>query len=208
MSFTRSGLAGLRSPADTPTQVRWEEPEDPGYLLPLPEPKDDDFAVLSGCNAFASDLGYRLRATAEKTVGVALKAVDTPITGKVTFRTRVRAVPDAQGLLRNGYLAFGDGTDEVDLVKCGVRLQPQRAAIIQGPFLRGGKSVSAAVDAPETKGLEAVVTVDLRSQTVTFVANGVTIEAPIHKPLAAITHVGYVMDSALIDVAPVEIVRE
>jgi len=50
-----------------------------------------------------------------------------------------------------------------------------------------------------------LVTVDLAAQKITFVANGVTIEAKIRTPLEAITYVGYFMESALIDVAPVEI---
>ena len=51
------------------------------------------------------------------------------------------------------------------------------------------------------------MTVDLDAQKVTYVANGATLEAPLKSPLTAITHVGYVMDSALIDVAPIEIER-
>jgi hypothetical protein len=89
-----------------------------------------------------------------------------------------------------------------------VRLQPQKAAIIQGPFEGGERSaVSASVDAPEAKGLEATVTVDLARQQVTFIANGVELQARLKSPLRSITHLGYLMDSALIDVAPVEIER-
>ena len=93
-------------------------------------------------------------------------------------------------------------------MKCGVRLQPQTASIVQGPFL-GPKAttVSAKVDVVESEGLEAIVTVDLAAQTVTYVANGVKLQANLETPLRAITHVGYVMDSALIDVAEVEIER-
>ena len=60
----------------------------------------------------------------------------------------LRAVPDSQGLLRNGYLAFGGSAKEAELIKCGVRLQPQRASIIQGSLERKEtRSVSGAVDA-------------------------------------------------------------
>jgi hypothetical protein len=139
-------------------------------------------------------------------LGVALKKLDEPITSTVTFRTRIRAVKDARGLLRNGYLAFGGSDKEAELVKCGVRLQPQTAAIIQGGFQDKEKSgKSAKVDAPEDKGLEAVVTVDMAAQKVTFIANGVKLETPLKSPLRAVTHLGYVMDSAMIDVAPIEV---
>jgi hypothetical protein len=186
-------------------QTKWDEPEDPKYLLPPPEPKDADFAFLEGGKAFASELGYRLRANAKGTLCVALKKLDTPITGTVTLRTKIRAVPQAQGLLRNGYLAFGDSTEEPKLIKCGVRLQPQTAAIIQGPFMGENESKTAKVEAPEKKGMEAIVTVALDAQKVTMVANGVTIEAQIDPPLKSITYVGYVQESALIDVAPIVI---
>jgi hypothetical protein len=192
-----------------PVQTKWDEPEDPKYLLPLPKPKDADFEKVSGCKVFASDLGYRLHANGKETLGLALKKLDEPITGTATFRTRIRAVPESQGRLRNGYVAFGRSAEEAELVKCGVRLQPQKASIIQGP-LRGGKqqiSVSADVDAPAAKGLEAVVTVDLATQQITYVANGVPLNAKIKTPLRTITHVGYVMEGALIDVAALNIDR-
>jgi hypothetical protein len=63
------------------------------------------------------------------------------------------------------------------------------------------------VDAPDDKGLEAVVTVDLDARKVTYIANGVKLESPLQSPLSAITHVGYVLDSALIDATPIEIQR-
>jgi hypothetical protein len=202
-SFTASGLSALPSLDAQPLQTLWDKPEDAGYLLPLPEPKDADFHKVSGCKVFASELGYRLRANGKDTVALALKKLDKPIVGKVTFRTRIRAVQEAEGLLRNGYLAFGNSTQEAELVKCGVRLKTQAAAVIQGPF--GGNGQTAKVDAPDDKGLEATVTVDLAAQTVTYIANGVKLEAPLKSPLSAITYLGYVIDSAMIDVSPIEI---
>lgn len=205
-SFTASGLAALPSLDAQPLQTLWETPEDASYLLPRPEPRDADFSTVSGCQVFASELGYRLRANGKNTVGVALKKLEDPITSTATFRTRIRAVEEAEGLLRNGYLAFGSSQREAELVKCGVRLLPQTAAIIQGPLAAEGQTgKSAKVEAPQ--GLEAVVTVDLTAQKVTYVANGVKIEAPLKAPLRAITYLGYVMDSALIDVAAIEVER-
>jgi hypothetical protein len=209
VSLTASGLKAMPSADAEPLQTKWDQPEDPEYLLPLPEPKDADFEEVSGCKVFASEIGYRLQANSKDTLGVALKKLGEPITDTATFRTRIRAVPDAQGLLRNGFLAFGGSAKEAELVKCGVRLQPQMARIVQGAFQDEEEAaVSAKVDAPEAEGLEAVVTVDLAAQRVMYVANGVKLEAKLASPLRAITYLGYVMDSALIDVAPVEIERK
>jgi outer membrane protein assembly factor BamB len=205
-SLTASGVTALPSLDAEPLNTKWDKPEDPKYLLPLPEPKDAEFAIVRGCKVFASEMGYRLHANSKEKLGVALKKLDEPITGTATFRTRIRAVPEGQGLLKNGFLAFGGSAKEADLVKCGVRLQPQRASIIQGPFQDEEQtSVSATVNAPDATGLEAVVTVDLSAQTIMYVANGVKLEAKLQSPLRAITHLGYVMDGALIDVTPIEI---
>lgn len=211
LSFVRRSFPEPDSSAGArgrPWQTLWEGPEDASYLLPTPEPKDADFTAVTGCKVFASELGYRLRANAKDTVGLVLKQLDQPLAGKVTLRTRIRAVPDTDGLLKNGYLVFGGSAQEAELVKCGVRLLPQTAAILQGP-LAGEKAASktAKVDASDSRGLEVAVTVDMDAQKVTYVANGVTLEAPLKSPLTAVTHVGYVMDSALIDVAPIEIER-
>jgi hypothetical protein len=201
-------LKTLPSLDASPLQTLWDKPEDAAYLLPLPEPKDGDFQKVSGCKVFASDLGYRLRANGKGTIGLALKKLDSPLTGTVTFRTRFCPVAEADGLLRNGYLAFGGGPQEAELVKCGIRFRNQAAAIIQGA-LAGEKTVSksAQVDAPDDQGLEAVVTVDLDARKITYTANGVKIETPLQTPLSAITHLGYVLDSGLIDAAPIEIQR-
>jgi outer membrane protein assembly factor BamB len=189
---------------DQPVRIAWDQPEDPTYLLPVEEPREGDFAKVTRCKVTASKLGYRLRAKGKQQVGLALKKLDQPITGTATFKTHVKVVPGAGGLLRNGYLAFGDGADDRKLIKCGVRLRNQRAAIVQGPLLTG-KSKGADVRAPDEKGLAISVTVDIKAGKVTYTANGVTIEARMDRPLKSITHVGYAMDSACIDVAPITI---
>ena len=203
------GLTGTRGTAlrrvdDRPSRCAWNKPEDPNYLLPPVERKEGDFAKVTRCRVVASKLGYRLRATGKKQVAVAVKKLDLPITGSVTFRTRIKAVKGGDGLLSNGYLAFGGGANDAALIKCGARLRAQNASIIQGPLLKG-KSKGAKINAPDDKGLEIVVKVDLKNQNIVYTADGVTVEAKIQQPLQSITYVGYVIDSALIDFAPVEI---
>jgi hypothetical protein len=206
LCLTTADIAALPASDEEPLQTIWEKPEDPEYLLPLPEPKEGDFDAVSGCKVYGAELGYRLEASGRETLGLVLQKLDKPIVGRATFRTEIREVADQKGLLRNGYLVFGDSANEGDLIKCGVRLQPQQASLVQGPFAgEGRRAVSVAVDAPAATGLKAVVTVDLDAQTVTYLANGVPLQAEFERPLKAITHVGYLMDSALIDVAPIEI---
>ena len=115
MSFTASGLSTLPSQDSKPLQILWDEPEDPDYLQPLPVAKDDDFARVMRCEVYASDLGYRLQAKGKNTLGIALQKLDQPITKTAVFRTKIRAVPNGQGLLRNGFLAFGESGREANL---------------------------------------------------------------------------------------------
>ena len=196
--------APLKKIDDKPVRVVWNKPEDPGYLLPPVVRKEGDFAKVVRCRVVASKLGYRLQSTGKKQVGIAVKKLDRPITGSATFRTRMKAVPDAKGLQRNGYLAFGDSPEDARLIKCGVRLRTPRAAIVQGPLLKG-VSKGAKITAPGDKGVEFLVTVDLKTQKIVYMANGVTVETRIQRPLKSITHVGYVIDSALVDFAPVRV---
>ncbi len=206
ISFTDPGFASLPSLESQPLQVEWDESEDPTYLQPLPVSKEADFVKVVGCEVYASDLGYRLQAMGRKTLGVALKKLEQPIETKATFRTVIRAVPDGQGLLRNGFLAFGSTDREAELVKCGVRLQPQSATIIQGPLMDPQpRPVTAKVEVVESEGVEAVVTVDLVEQSVVYVANGVELKAKLAVPLRSIHYVGFAMDSALIDLADIQI---
>ncbi len=202
-------LAGTKGTAlkkadDKPVRIAWDKPEDPNYLLPPVVRKEGDFAKVTRCQIVASKLGYRLRATGKKQVGVAVKKLEQPITGSATFRTRIKAVQDGDGLLSNGYLAFGNKANDSSLIKCGVRLRAKNASIIQGPLLKG-KSKSVDINVPEDKGLEIIVRVDLKSQKIVYTVDGVTIKAVIQEPLKFITHVGYAIDGALIDFAPVEI---
>ena len=199
-----AGAEALKPIAGEPVPVAWDKPEDPNYLLPPPEPKDGDFTRVTRCKVFSSKLGYRVRANGKKQAGLAVKKLEQPITGTATFKTRVKAVPGGRGLLRNGYIAFGDGPKDEQLVKCGARLAAKTATIVQGPLLKS-KPKHAPIKAPGDKALAIVVKVDLTAQKVTCTVDGVKIESPLKRPLKSITHLGYAVDSALIDFAPVEI---
>ena len=50
-----------------------------------------------------------------------------------------------------------------------------------------------------------MATVDLASRRVTCKVGEVALEADLERPLKAITHVGYAVDNAVADFAPIEI---
>ncbi len=199
LSFADAGAA-LQSAAGQPLRVAWSKPEDPNYLLPPPTPKDGDFDKVVRCKVFACRLGYRIQVKGKKQIGFALNKLEKPITSAATFKTRIQAAPSISGLLSNGFLVFGDGPDPAKLVQCGVRLRAKQALIEQPQ----SKSQGAPVKIPN-KAMQMVVKVDLAAQKVTYSVNGVTLEAKLKRPLKSITYVGYSVNSAVIEFAPVEV---
>ena len=189
------------------TQVISDEPEEPDYLNPPEVDKSADFGTVVRCRVVEAELGYRVRPTASAQPALVLNKLETPLTGKATLTCKLK-VPGAEGFLINGFLVFGGGTAEEQLVKCGVRLQPQKALIVQGGLKEGGKSKQADVDAPVAEVLTLTVKLDLEQQTVTFVVKGATVEAKLDTPLDAVTHVGICTDNAVADFSPVEITQD
>ena len=196
------------APADDaePTQVISKEPEEPNYLKPAAVDKSGDFSMVSRCEVLQSKLGYRLRPKAQKQTGLALNKLKAPITGTATLRAKIM-VPGAQGFLRNGFIAFGDGTSAEKLIHCGIRYQPQKALIMQGGLTGDAKSKGVDVKALIGKVLDLVVRVDLAKQTVAFTANTATVDVKLAKPLKSITHVGFSMDSAVVEFSPLDIAK-
>ncbi len=181
-----------------------DEPEEPNYLKPPEVDKSADFATVVGCRVVESDLGYRIQPKDTKIVCLALQTPPAPLTGKVTLACRLRVQNDT-GFLQNGFIAFGDGPADEQLVKCGIRFRNQDAFIVHGPLLTGGAARTAKVDAPIGTVVELVVTVDLDGQTVSFTTRGVTLEAPLARKLESLTHIGFCTDSALTEVTPLEV---
>ena len=197
----------LKKAEGQPERLAWDQPEDPNYLLPPEVPKEDDFDHVARCKVVEADLGYRMSVKGKKQIGLALKKLEEPITGTAVFTTRMLVPARDTGVSRNGFLAFGDGTTDDKLVKCGARLRQNRALLIQGP-INDGKIKNAPINVAAGKPVDIVVKVDLGAQRVTYTAAGVTVEAQLERPLKSITHVGYAMDGALVDFAPIEIQRD
>lgn len=197
----------LRAADDLPLQIDWDQPEDPNYLLPPLVSKNEDFDRVMHCQVFESDLGYRLKSKNKGEVGFALKKLENPIKRTATIKTRLAIPADASGTLRNGFLAFGDGGQDEQLIKCGMRLKMNRAVLVQGP-LSGGQTTGAPVELSGNQPIDLVVTVDLDTQQVVYTANGVEVKAKLKRPLKAITHVGYAMDNAVVDFAPLDVKQD
>jgi hypothetical protein len=187
---------------DQAERVAWDQEEDVDYLLPPEVPKEGDFDRVTRCKVVQSDLGYRMTARDKGQFAMALNKLDTPLTGTATLKTKLMIPAGGTGMLRNGFLVFGDGPAEEELIKCGIRFQGGRAMIIQGP-LEGGKATGTAVQVKDGQVVDVAVTVDLADQQITFTAAGQQVTTSIQQPLQSITHVGFACDSACVDFAPI-----
>jgi hypothetical protein len=160
-----------------------------------------DFQYLEGVNVGPSKLGYRIQGISAAP-GVALKQLSKPISGEATLRMKMELT--SEGQLLSGFLAFGDGTREDQLVCCGVRLKKKKAMILQGA---SSKDESAAVEFVAQPGhtVNMEVAVDLPHRKIKLTCDGATVEAPLARPMKAITHVGYCVITAVTAFGPIEI---
>jgi len=188
-----------------PVQVISDEPGEPDYLKPPEVDKSADFSRVTRCKVVQSKLGYRLIATGDrKQAGLAISKLTRPLSGRVTFRTRMM-VPGQSGFLVNGFIAFGDGPVDERLVKCGIRFKPQKLMIVQGGLGGDAKVTSSDVKAPAGEPVDVIVRLDLAAERVSVTANGATAEAKLAGPLKSITHVGFAMDNAVVDFTPLKV---
>jgi hypothetical protein len=152
-----------------------------------------DFQHLSSVTVTSGSLGYKL-ATDEGENGLALKKLAAPLTKQATFKLTI--LPTKEGKLQTGFLAFGDGTADAQLIKCGIRVRVKKCCIIQG----GGKAAPTATEEFITeagKPVAAEVTVDLEAGKVKLTLPGKTLEAALALPLKQITHAGYYVMNAV-----------
>jgi hypothetical protein len=161
--------------------------------------KDADFVALDQAQTYQVDLGYRI---ASDKVGMALKPLDAPLTGKVTLTCKLQYANGDDA--NNGYLVFGDSEVESQLVKCGLRKKMGTSAIIQGP-LADNQGATATCVTNYNEQYELSVTVDLDSGKISFQGAGTTVTAKLSQPMKSITHVGYCLNNTIVDVGPIEV---
>ncbi|MBM4088889.1 MAG: methyltransferase domain-containing protein [Planctomycetes bacterium] len=162
-----------------------------------------DVPHSQGVSVTSGGLGYQVR-TVEDGNGHALRKLDTPVTKQATFKVTI--LPTTLGKLQTGFLAFGDGPDNNQLVKCGVRIRAKQCCILQGAAKPGdGTAQDFAWEAG--RPLEVVVHVDLDAQTVKMTLPGQTIEAKLQRPLKEISHVGYHVMNGVAEFSAVELTQ-
>jgi hypothetical protein len=188
-------------PLDTSLKVTASELAAGAAAEPKGPSAAGDFAKLRQATVTQSKLGYTLHANG-KQVGVALKKLAKPATGKVSLKVRMNMT--TAGKLKNGFLVFGDGPDDDSLVKCGLRAAMKKAVIVEGP-LTGGKTAEEALAIEAGKVYDIDVTVDLASGQVTMKVGGVTVTATLTRKPANISYVGYGASDAAADFSAVEV---
>ena len=206
LCLAADGTEPLRRADNDPLQDISNEPAvKPDGWQPPEVRKEGDFQRVRNAGVSESQLGYRLRGEGTKRDGVALKKLDSPLGKKAVFKAKLRIDPSGQ--LVNGFLAFGDGPKDEQLVKCGFRARNKSAMIVQGA-LSGGKAVTEKVDVSPGETIDVSVSVDLDAGKVSFTTKGQTVEAALLRPLKSITHVGYCVDNATADFSPIETIGE
>jgi len=202
-----AGEESLKRAESGPAQSVSQEPESKPAGWRAPEvSKDQDFARVRGGAVVESPLGYRLRGEDASQDAVALKKLAQPLNKRAVLKARLRPA-SSSGRLLNGFLAFGDGPKDEQLVKCGLRYRMNAATIFEGPS-QGAKAATQKVQLDPAQTLEVTVTVDLEAQKVSLAAQGQTVEAKLTRRLSTITHVGYCVINAATDFSPVEVSGE
>ena len=157
------------------------------------------FDVVDGGKVVASELGYRLGANPGGVV-LALHQLNKPVTEKTTWVFKMQRTPGFPNPPHygNGFFAFGDGSKDEQLVKCGFQFIQGTALIAEGPTHK--------TKGPKTKfkgDLDAVidvkVTFDPEAQTVTFAAGKTEVKHTLTKPLKQVTRVGFAAWNAVTD---------
>jgi hypothetical protein len=197
-------LAGTGTPLRRAPGV--ELAETPFASVPGKHPEFEHVAVAAVTRC---DLGWRLRAPGGK-VGFALRKLGKAITERTTFNLQVLMIPNprvdnSRPPPGNAFLAFGSGTDDEDLVKCGLRSAGQVCQIVEGPLLTG-RIRNHGVQAPVRERIDMSVTVDPAAGTVTVEVLGETLDAKLKRPPGAISYLGYAVHSVAAEFGRIETV--
>jgi len=195
--------------ADADIEVEDTPPAAPGSATPMAvTARHPEFQHLQRVKVTSCDLGWHLK-TPSGGVGLALRKLAKPITGGASFKLRVLMHPNANRDPNkpppgNAFLAFGDGTEDAALIKCGLRSAGQSASIVEGPLLKG-KIASQKVVCKVKEPIDLAVSFDPATRKVRLQLLGEAVETTLDRRLDRITHVGYAVHSVASEFGPVEI---
>ena len=154
--------------------------------LPALDPTEEfpGFEVLSDVEIKQADTGYTVASNA---TGLALMKPEHPITGSATFRLRLQSSADFPA---NGFLAFGDGAADKELVKCGLFIGGQYAAVYEGAY-PSEDTARQAMPLRAGQPYELTVRVDLVQGTVEMTVGGERVVKKLSRRIEAIRCYGY-----------------
>ena len=78
---------------------------------------------------------------------------------------------------------------------------------MQGP-LKSGKQKGEPIVVDKSAWIPLTVVVDLKARKVTLTAKKVVVDAPLARPLKAVTHVGYAVDGAHTEFSRIDVTGE
>jgi arylsulfatase A-like enzyme len=143
------------------------------------------FDVLTDVSvARSGDDGYMI---ASSSTGLALIKPDEPLGPTATFR--VRLTPRAQ-FPANGFLAFGDTPKDEQLVKCGLFIGGNYAAIYEGTY-PSDDLAKRTMPLRSQAAYDLTVRVDLAGGTVEMRVGDHRVEKKLSRKIEAIRYYGY-----------------
>jgi arylsulfatase A-like enzyme len=182
------------------TDANMPRPKTAGQaVVPAGPDAQGDFAVAANARVEKLDTGYRLRAE-PKQAGFALKQLEQPLTGAITFKVRCASAPGHAFPKdhENGFLVLSDGPAPKDQIHVGAFFGGQKnLAIIEGPLQVAGRNAQPFTAAAQP--LELTIRVDLASGQILLEAAGQRLQMKLKRRLQQITHVGYSSLNAVTD---------
>ena len=181
-----------RMPTPNPNYGKAGPPR-PSGKPPAKGAKDGEFAVLTNAAVDASPLGFALRTGENTDPALALRKLEAPITGKATFTVRLKSIEKrpVPPFYRNGFLAFGDGPADGQLIKCGLFLGGRRfLSMADGPLFAAARTEKPLAGDPLGE-FTLKVEADLPAGRITCTAGGATATLKLARKLTRITHLGY-----------------
>jgi len=162
------------------------------------------FGQVGNGKVIASALGYRLGADPQQ-VAVALNKLKEPVSGSAhwTFTMKAAEGFGQSGYYSNGFFAFGDGTGNDQLVKCGVQFIQGIAIIFEGA-LPGKGSKKIKLEGDLNQSVEVEVSVNLEKQEVVLKAGGQTVKAQLKRKLDLVTHIGFASWNSVTDFSAIK----